>query len=214
MQALHKIVQYLFYANISPEEYKEILPNIHEHNRGKLIAFSSIGSIFFFIMAVISVFMEGYNPVRCAYVWSLGAFLVILAATYFQAEKNPIVLKAGIYAFEAILFLFGIYSSNYVYSHNSATAYIAFVLTVPVLFVARPMKKIGIILFFNLLFAITAAGQKSAEIFPVDIINAMVFGGISIIAAAYIMGIYFDYFVTKRQLAVMAEMDALTGLRN
>lgn len=68
--------------------------------------------------------------------------------------------------------------------------------------------------FFNVLFIVTAVLLKDERVKNVDVINAVIFGGISIVVSSYMMNIMMENYVMKYKLTNMAKIDSLTRLQN
>ena len=70
------------------------------------------------------------------------------------------------------------------------------------------------IIFFDALFILTVMQVKNPDVIPIDVINALVFGGVGIIVSTFMLIITVENFVIKDKMTFLAERDQLTKLRN
>ena len=214
MQLLQKLQQILFYAGTTPEEYARILPEIRKNNHKRLQVFSGV-SIFFLLVMVIITYTDRSLSFRYqTYLAPVLLLCVILLADIFFAEKHPLLCKILIYVFVSLLTLLSIVIGTFDNREQTAGTFLAFLLAIPLLFIVRPIENVCFIAFFDVLFIIASASVKSRALFEVDMINALVFGGISIIISSFMLSITIENFVIKDAMTRLAETDQLTQLRN
>lgn len=214
MQLLQKLQQILFYAGTTPEEYARILPEIRKNNHKRLQVFSGV-SIFFLLVMVIITYTDRSLSFRYqTYLAPVLLLCVILLADIFFAEKHPLLCKILIYVFVSLLALLSIVIGTFDNREQTAGTFLAFLLAIPLLFIVRPIENVCFIAFFDVLFIIASASVKSRALFEVDMINALVFGGISIIISSFMLSITIENFVIKDAMTRLAETDQLTQLRN
>lgn len=101
--------------------------------------------------------------------------------------KNGLLLTWLMYAFEALLYVLGIYLGIHPSPDTPTVSFIAFLLAVPLLFVMRPIQHILNVVFFDGIFILTCFLFKSKETLPVDILDGVVFGAVSCIISTFIM---------------------------
>lgn len=118
------------------------------------------------------------------------------------------------YAFEALLYVLGIYLGIHPSPDNPTVSFIAFLLAVPLLFVMRPIQHILNVVFFDGIFILTCFLFKSKETLPVDILDGMVFGAVSCIISTFIMLSMHENFSIRHKLLGIAETDLNVGLKN
>ena len=214
MHLLQKLRQTLIYAGATPEEYTRILPEIRRNNYKRLQVFSGVSIFFLLVMVIITYADRSLNFRYQTYLAPLLLLCVILLTNIFFAEKRPLLCKILIYVFVSLLTLLAIVIGTFDNREQTAGTFLAFLLAIPLLFVLRPIENVCFIAFFDVLFIIASASVKSRTLFEVDMINALVFGGISIIISSFMLSITVENFVIKDAMTRLAETDQLTQLRN
>ena len=122
-----------------------------------------------------------------AYMIALAVCMGLQAANRTFPGKNGLLLTWLMYAFEALLYVLGIYLGIHPSPDTPTVSFIAFLLAVPLLFVMRPIQHILNVVFFDGVFILTCFLFKSKETLPVDILDGMVFGAVSCIISTFIM---------------------------
>ena len=214
MSILQKIQRVLLYAGATPEEYARIMPDIRRNNHKRLQVFCGVSISFLLIMILITYTNQSLNFRFQTYLAPMLLLSVILLADIFFAGKRPLLCKMLIYIFTALLFLLAIVIGTFDNRTQTAGTFLAFLLAIPLLFVLRPIENVCIIAFFDALFIMASFSVKSKAIFEIDMINALVFGGISMIISSFMLSITIENFVIKDALTHLAETDQLTQLRN
>ena len=214
MHLLQKLRQTLIYAGATPEEYTRILPEIRRNNYKRLQVFSGVSIFFLLVMVIITYADRSLNFRYQTYLAPLLLLCVILLTNIFFAEKRPLLCKILIYVFVSLLTLLAIVIGTFDNREQTAGTFLAFLLAIPLLFIVRPIENVCFIAFFDVLFIIASASVKSRALFEVDMINALVFGGISIIISSFMLSITVENFVIKDAMTRLAETDQLTQLRN
>lgn len=214
MEFFQNIIRFFNYAGATQEEYENIFPEICEHNRKRLLVFSGV-TIFFLIAMVVITYLDpslgfGYYIYLIPLLIILAIFLVIR----FFTQTRPLLLRIMIYVFMSLLFLMAIYIGAIANKTQTAGTFLAFLLAIPMLFILRPWKNVCVIIFFDALFIFTVMQVKSPRVIPIDVINALVFGGIGIIVSTFMLMITVENFVIKDKMTFLAERDQLTKLRN
>lgn len=211
LQRLHRLLNY---AGATREEYEELAPELYAYDRKRLLAFSGITVFFLTAMTVITLLNPGLGFPFYIYLIPLLMVLAIDLVTRFFTQGRSGLLKAMIYAFMSLLYMMAIYIGAIANKAQTAGTFLAFLLAIPMLFVLPPWQNICLIVFFDALFILTVIAVKSPEVIPVDVINALVFGGIGIIVSTFMMTVTVENFVVKHRMTNLAERDQLTKLRN
>lgn len=206
--------EYLFYAGISREEYQRVQPEVQRHNKSKLCVFLLITLVFLSVMTFLSVKMEVVRPNCYAYLSSLLVTALVFLITVTCKKMSPRMLSCMMTVFTSTLLLLGIFVGTYTYRDERTTTFIVFLLALPMLFTRRPLDNIIQYTFFNVIFVIAATLLKDERVMSTDVINAVIFGGISIIVSSYMMNIMMENYVMKYKLTNMAKIDSLTQLQN
>ena len=210
MEALRR----LLYAEMSREEYKACLPDIQRSNRQRVTAYLGIACAFLTVLWILSGALEFLRPNMLAYMIALAVCMGLQAVNRAFPGKNGLLLTWLMYAFEALLYVLGIYLGIHPSPDTPTVSFIAFLLAVPLLFVMRPIQHILNIVFFDGVFILTCFLFKSKETLPVDILDGMVFGAVSCIISTFIMLSMHENFSIRHKLLGIAETDLNVGLKN
>ena len=211
LQRFHRLLNY---ARATREEFRSLVPEICAYNRKRLLAFSGITIFFLTAMTAITSLSPNLGFPFYIYLVPLLMVLAIYLVVRFFTKSRPRLLRAMIYAFMSLLFLMAIYIGAFANKAQTAGTFLAFLLAIPMLFVLQPWKILCTILFYDALFILAVFRVKSPEVILVDVINALVFGGISIIVSTFMMTVTVENFVIKDRMTNLAERDQLTKLRN
>lgn len=210
MEALRR----LLYAEMSREEYKACLPDIQRSNRQRVTAYLGIACAFLTVLWILSGVLEFLRPNMLAYMIALAVCMGLQAVNRTFPGKNGLLLTWLMYAFEALLYVLGIYLGIHPSPDAPTVSFIAFLLAVPLLFVMRPIQHILNVVFFDGIFILTCFLFKSKETLPVDILDGMVFGAVSCIISTFIMLSMHENFSIRHKLLGIAETDLNVGLKN
>ena len=210
MEALRR----LLYAEMSREEYKACLPDIQSSNRQRVTAYLGIACAFLTVLWILSGALEFLRPNMLAYMIALAVCMGLQAVNRAFPGKNGLLLTWLMYAFEALLYVLGIYLGIHPSPDAPTVSFIAFLLAVPLLFVMRPIQHILNVVFFDGIFILTCFLFKSKETLPVDILDGMVFGAVSCIISTFIMLSMHENFSIRHKLLGIAETDLNVSLKN
>ena len=210
MEALRR----LLYAEMSREEYKACLPDIQRSNRQRVTAYLGIACAFLTVLWILSEALEFLRPNMLAYMIALAVCMGLQAVNRTFPGKNGLLLTWLMYAFEALLYVLGIYLGIHPSPDTPTVSFIAFLLALPLLFVMRPIQHILNVVFFDGIFILTCFLFKSKETLPVDILDGVVFGAVSCIISTFIMLSMHENFSIQHKLLGIAETDLNVGLKN
>lgn len=214
MDLFQSIKKFLNYAGATREEYESIFPEICEYNRKRLLVFSKVTIFFLAAMVVITYLNPSLGFGYYIYLIPLLIILAIYLVIRFFTPNRSLLLRIMIYVFISLLFLMAIYIGAIANKTQTAGTFLAFLLAIPMLFILEPWKNICTIIFFDALFILTVIEVKSPEVIAIDVINAIMFGGIGIIVSTFMLTITVENFVIKYKMTSLAERDQLTKLRN
>lgn len=204
----------LLYAGVSQEEYRLIQKDLQEENRKSMLTFSAITVAFLLIMFLISFASKDVEANRWVYLFVMIVTAAMLAVAYLNKHGNYVVLLLDIYAFVILLFSFGIVLGTVTRPDEQTVTFVAFLLTVPLLFTDRPIRMVICLFIAIIAFIITAIFVKEDYVLVADIIDVTVFGTISAIVCTYMMGLKCQRFLYARKVSILSETDLLTGLCN
>ena len=204
----------LLYAGVSQEEYRLIQKDLQEENRKSMLTFSAITVAFLLIMFLMSFASKDVEANRWVYLFVMIVTAAMLAVAYLNKHGNYVVLLLDIYAFVILLFSFGIVLGTVTRPDEQTVTFVAFLLTVPLLFTDRPIRMVICLFIAIIAFIITAIFVKEDYVLVADIIDVTVFGTISAIVCTYMMGLKCQRFLYARKVSILSETDLLTGLCN
>lgn len=204
----------LLYAGVAQEEYRLIQKDLQEENRKSMLTFSAITVAFLLIMFLISFASKDVEANRWVYLFVMFVTAAMLAVAYLNKHGNYVVLLLDIYAFVILLFSFGIILGTVTRPDEQTVTFVAFLLTVPLLFTDRPIRMVICLFIAIIAFIITAIFVKEDYVLVADIIDVTVFGTISAIVCTYMMGLKCQRFLYARKVSILSETDLLTGLCN
>lgn len=202
----------LFYG-LSREELEKIHGEIEKSNRQSLKAFSLITLFFIMVMFCLSFLNQSVEQYRFWYFF----FLILMAAiAYFvwNLEVEGIWLLGCIYFFIGSLFTFSMMLGTVADPDVNSVTFIAFLLTVPLLFTDRPLRMACAIYLWAAVFSISVLFVKNDDVAMIDIIHSFVFGTVSVVVSTYMMGVKCKRYLYEHMSVILSEYDVLTELHN
>ena len=207
-----KLKAILLYANATPKEWAYIKPEIHRSNRTRLTVFSAVTAVFLLVMVLLTLPMPQYDSTN--YLLPLVFCLAMLAGARL-AGSRPVLLDHLVVIFIAMLYSFSINVSTLSNPTQTAGTFLAFMLTIPLLMILRPIENIGLIVLFEAAFsAMVLLVKENPAIRYTDIANGVIFAAISMIISTYMTCIAVENFVIKDRMTHLASFDQLTRLQN
>ena len=146
---MEKIKRLLLYAGATPEEFAQVQQEMHLYNYNRLVAFLAISIVFLLISAVYAVFSVVLAPNLPAYLIVLGLLLPI---TLYVGRRSRAGLQICLSLFLSSLYSLSIYLSTVTSPGGPATAFIAFLLTLPTLFILPPLENMCSVVIWDMLF--------------------------------------------------------------
>ncbi|MDO5406447.1 MAG: GGDEF domain-containing protein [Eubacteriales bacterium] len=202
--------QYLMSACLGESEYAELTERIETENRKNLQIFTAIALFFLCVMILISPVNALSRGNLAAY--ATAAVFVIIIRVIARTRKGTVLPL--VYLFEAALLGFGIALGVVTSPTSAAGTFVALLLTVPLLFVDRPLRVILLILCADAIFIPFVFLNKPRDIWSNDLINACIYGAISMIVSSYMMRVKLESYRNEEIISKMANMDTMTGLKN
>ena len=207
-----KLKSILLYANATPKEWAYIKPEIHRSNRTRLTVFSAVAAVFLLVMVLLTLPLPQYDSAN--YLLPL-VFCPIMLAGARLAGSRPVLLDHLVVIFIAMLYAFSINVSTLSNPTQTAGTFLAFMLTIPLLMILRPIENIGLIVLFEAVFsAMVLLVKENPAIRHTDIANGVIFAAISMIISTYMTCIAVENFVIKDRMTHLASFDQLTRLQN
>ena len=149
---MEKIKRLLLYAGATPEEFAQVQQEMHLYNYNRLVAFLAISIVFLLISAVYAVFSVVLAPNLPAYLIVLGISCLLLPITLYVGRRSRAGLQICLSLFLSSLYSLSIYLSTVTSPGGPATAFIAFLLTLPTLFILPPLENMCSVVIWDMLF--------------------------------------------------------------
>lgn len=209
---IQKLKAILLYANATPKEWASIKPELHRSNRTRLTVFSAVAAVFLLVMVLLTLPLPQYDSAN--YLLPLVFCLIMLVGARL-AGSRPVLLDHLVVIFIAMLYAFSINVSTLSNPTQTAGTFLAFMLTIPLLMILRPIENIGLIVLFEAVFsAMVLQVKENPAIRHTDIANGVIFAAISMIISTYMTCIAVENFVIKDRMTHLASFDQLTRLQN
>ena len=129
-------------------------------------------------------------------------------------HTHPKLSYFSIYLAITLFMMYGILMGTACRPGEQSVTFMVLMLFLPLLFVDRPIRLIGSLIFYITIFLIAAINTKDGRVLLADISNAFMFGTLSIISVVIIVRVKVHGFLLEYRLQHMSEMDQLTGLHN
>lgn len=201
-------------AGLPEADYQRIRPEMWEANRKSVCAFSAMASVMFAAMTVLSFLVGSLRNMCVLYILCAAVCLWVLVLSYGPARGNTRLTALVMYSFVLLLLVFGILLGTLYTPDELAVSYIALLLTTPQIFTDRPRRMCTMIAASFVIFVVLCVMLKEKDIWGTDVINAAVFGILSMFCCAYLMKLKLERYVFESDTRILAETDQLTGVLN
>lgn len=221
-------------AGVEEEEFRRVFPEAMENNRSGLTTFSMV-TVAFSALMLIYMLLTGVNTAFIPVYLFIFLMSLVLGLLSLRLNKgDSIIVLVLMYLFLCMLLVFGMKLGLNNPLEISA-AFVALLLTVPVLFLDRPIRMYFFIAAGVAAFIIVdrmKMAEYTAELSTLDTeeaviylkiaestlknntINVILFGLISMVTCTYTMMIKMKRYCLEGTIRRMAETDQLTGLKN
>ncbi len=214
MEYIRIFLKLFLYAGVDKEEYSRLLPSIRKENEILLSVFSPLAGVMFFLLFFVSVFSSGFASVNApTYLVSGIVMVFLLFCVHFLVPKQPALVMLLVYAFEIVLYAFGIHVSL-LHADKPAVSAVAFLLVSPLLFYDRPVRLSALLAAVVAVFIGIVLFVKEPVVAETDMWNAITFGIVAIAVTVFIMSIKYRALAQFRQIEYMSQTDLLTGVKN
>lgn len=214
MGLLRTVRKVIMNAGLDDSEYRQLFGEINEGNRSSLRVFSGIAGVFLLIMTIASFFLDILVAKRVYYIGGTLLMLGIFVASHLIPKNRSRDILALTHLFILIMLFVGVFISTVGAPDEVAASYIAFLLTIPLLFTDRPIRLYFPIFSSTAVFIVLALKVKAPHTWETDIINGIVFSCISAIVSTYFSCVKAERSSLIGRVRHMAETDQLTALRN
>lgn len=204
----------LFCAGADPVECKSAKRDIRAINRKRLKVYIKVVIGVCAIMIIMAIRMRMLWHNLLVYAAAAVLFLLLAAALKRLPDKRGRCFMLCESVFIIASYATGIYIGTVASPGRQATTAIVLLVLMPMLFIMPPLHNIGLTLIYDALFIFVALKTKDIEIARMDVVNASIFGLMSIVVSTYLMTAMMDSVITTRELYGMAERDFNTRLKN
>jgi diguanylate cyclase (GGDEF)-like protein len=201
------------YGDVTKEEYETVKPKIVRTNRLAAMKFSVISTILIFSMYLASYVIEGLKSSRQVYVAGTLATLILVTMAMYS-KRIALFTYIQIYSSTFVFFLYGIIIGTVTRPEEQAVTFMVLLILVPMLFTDRPLRMASNIIFYMIVFIIMCMKVKEEPVRSVDIVDAIIFGTLAIMATTIVYRAKIKGYLLETELHVFSETDQLTGLNN
>ncbi len=210
---IFNIKNLLFYGGIEKNEYKKIKNQILLTNRTTAMIFSIFALCLIAVMFFLSVFMPEFSNSSSVYLIGVIVSLVIYLLALF-GKQIPILISISFYLAEFFYMTYGLALGLITRSDQQTTTFMVMLILLPLIFIDRPIITDIIMFVFITVFCAGAYNLKADSIKYVDIVDAIIFGLLSIASGTTIIRVRIKEFILEHDLKRSSETDILTGLKN
>ena len=210
---IQKLMNTIFYAGTNKEGWQHVKGRIEAANRFALMAFSSLAFVLVSTMMILSFFQEGFSKSQPIYLGGM-IFSVVLFLLSLFANRYPDLTYIGVYLAASVFFLYGIAIGIITRPEEQTVTFMVLLLFIPLIFIDRPIRMGGCLLFYICLFLIGVIQVKTGSVRSVDITDAIIFGFMAIVSGTIVIRTKVRGYILERRLQIMSETDQLTGLNN
>ncbi len=209
-----KIKRTLFYADVDKESYKSVKTKIEHMNIVTMTIFSLVAFVLTTVMTMIYVFVihalsEAWVVFLFGVAGSLIVFILsILCRTYSKLSYF------SIYTAISLFMMYGILMGTVCRPSEQTVTFVVLLVFMPLLFVDRPIRLIGAMLVYVIMYLFIAVYTKDARVLTADVFNACMFGLLAAVSVVIIVRVKVHGILLEQRLQHMSEMDQLTGLHN
>lgn len=209
-----KMIRFFVYAGCKDEtEYQSILPEIHKTNIDIFRIVTATLTFLMFSLIVFTTINKFYYDFSLNYFFILGFAVIFTLLVWFLPNRYVKVHQFLLYSFFVLSFFFGIINGIMIPEIN-AVGFIVILITMPLLFIDRPIRIIFISLTAMACFTLAVIMFKPYDIIVFDTTNIVIYGSFSIVLSSHIIHVKVSKLLADKKLLILSETDLLTGLRN
>ena len=205
MKLFHLIVNELFYAGLSKEEFMRVKEPVGERNRRSIVSWSIIVGSFWLASSFIFSAPE-YAKGRIVLYVSLAISILTLTSALFLIKRLPRLLYPAMYLLELSILGAGI-GLSFVQPDQRAATIIALALMVPVLFIDRTIVTIALEASAIIVFVVIGKGVLSPEIYSWGWLTLTTFSVAGVLSGHVINKSRFERFVFADSAKKLADIE-------
>lgn len=209
----NRIKNYMLYGDTDRESYQGIKERLESYNRITALIFASVATVLIGGMLLLSFSQEGFSSSRNVYIFGI-IFSVILIVVALISKKVPALTYVSVYLAISVFLVYGIAIATLTRPEEQTVTFMVLLIFVPLIFVDRPIRMAGSLIFYIIAFIIMAYRTKTGSVLSVDITDAVIFGLLSLVSTTVVYRVKIRGYVLENKLHIMSETDQLTGLNN
>lgn len=207
-------MQFFLYAGCKDEEeYRSILPEIQRINRDVFKIVTATLTFLMLVLIITSSFYYFYFDYSINYVLIFALSSLFSFVVWSLPENNTKLSQALLYLFIILSYFFGTIN-GVILPNQTAVGFIVTLITLPLLFIDRPIRIVFSSLTAMAFFALAVIITKPYVILIFDVTNVIVYGFFGLIISNHIVYVKVSKLLADKKLRIMSETDLLTGLRN
>ncbi len=205
----------ILYLGLSREEFIQISDPLMESNRRSLIAFSTLGTLVFGTLSLIAAVGRGFVRVNLQVYASAFILLAVLLLVNLTLSKHSrLLVHFSMYVLILTLLDVGLYLAIIVSPGERTASYLAILTLVPSMFSMRPLNLLMLITGINTAYGLLAVNVQQGDLLKMNIMNAVVFGLMSIAVGTYNSYTRAARYNSERITQLLLETDQMTGVFN
>lgn len=208
------LVTTFIYAGITKEEYDSIRSAREEKNKGILLVTSSLGSVVFFGLLVISFFDKAYSHNTLLYACLFICELFVLLFAWKFLKKKPDLITPITYLSIFAVFAYAIILGTFNSRELTSTTFCVFLIAIPMIIMDRPWRLISFNAVQVVIFCVCSFFLKDWSIASVDILNAVSFYFLGAVLNTYMIKTKAKELTLRRYIEHDRDTDPLTLLYN
>lgn len=203
----------LVYGGIDRVDYEEIKEKFEKDNIYRSLVFATIAFILTTTMFISSYYEKNLMSSRPIYEFGMIMSLIQIGVDL-AAFKRRRLSYLSMYLAVITYLCYGLFLATISRPEEQTVTFIAMLIFVPLLFVDRPIRMMLAQSIFVVIFVFTAIPTKRQDILSVDIIDATIFGFLSVISILVLYRNKITEYRDKLKLQNMSQLDQLTALKN
>ncbi len=208
------LVTTFIYAGITKEEYDSIRSAREEKNKGILLVTSSLGSVVFLGLLIISLFDKSYSRNTLLYACLFICELLVLLFAWKFLKKKPDLITPITYLSIFAIFAYAIILGTFNSPTITSTTFCVFLIAIPMIIMDRPWRLITFNAVQVVIFCICSYFIKDWSVASVDILNAISFYFLGAVLNTYMIKTKAKELTLRRYIEHDRDTDPLTLLYN
>lgn len=200
--------------NLSNEEWRQIQPNVAAHNRSSILEVTLICLGMLSVLLIFSFLIPQFNGDYHLFAATFIILAVIRRIACHITEDHRYAIHVLVYLILSVVFSYACLLGTVFNRDEIAVAYDVMIMAIPAFFISKPGRMARFISFFTVIFICMAVLFDHQNVLWADLVNALVFSMVSIVATAYTNRINIQNVLYERELIRMSERDLLTGVHN